>query len=240
MTLMPEVRAALVEAATASAAPQPKRRGLSTKGLAVALVALAIGGSAVAATQWAPQLGDDQRGHPAELRSPVPTEISETLGVLRRPQTDRDRGPEVEAVLRTLDAENTDGILVDGVRLLMTTNGSAAVLVPVASGDEKSSLNPRILLAYLSDRPGLSNDETTRSVARVQGTPSSLQRDQLSLIAPAKDGFHLVGLVPDGVSGVVATFRSGRQLTSVVTNNAYDIAIGPSPEGASITWSRGL
>ncbi len=110
-----------------------RRRHARFAALAVAAI-LAIAGAAVAATAiWQPQLGDDRRGHPTASGSAPPADQLEHLGVLRRDQTDADRGAQSRYALSFQDP-SLKGIRTAYVRLLGTRpDGRGYVLIPVAS-----------------------------------------------------------------------------------------------------------
>jgi hypothetical protein len=73
--------------------------------IAVGAASLALAGTAMAATGvWNPEIGTEapDSGPPTLSESAVSPAVTEVLGALRREPTDQDRGPEVEATLRTL------------------------------------------------------------------------------------------------------------------------------------------
>jgi hypothetical protein len=136
LVLMPEVETALAQAVQARGpAPAPTRRRSrwwTRRAGMLAIGAVVISGSAVATTGiWQPTLGDPQHGgQPRPARADVPAEQRALLGVLRRPQTQSDRGPLVRAALQRLDRRFINGIHVDGIRVLLHTRREIAVLVP--------------------------------------------------------------------------------------------------------------
>jgi hypothetical protein len=127
MTLMPEIHDAL---ARAVAARRARRRRSWRVGLLV-LGGVVFAGSAVAAgSGWHPIIGDGDRGHPREARAAIPADQLALLAVLRREQTDADRGADVRAVLRLLGRGEIDGVHADGIRLLSRHANGVTVLVP--------------------------------------------------------------------------------------------------------------
>ncbi len=73
--------------------------------VATGLACIACGGTAMAATGvWDPPIGSKapDSGPVITSTTPVPAAVTEALGVLRRPASDLDHGPEVEATLSTL------------------------------------------------------------------------------------------------------------------------------------------
>lgn len=130
MPVLPEVHDALARAVAAGPVRRTRRRPSRRAGL-LGLGAVVVSGTALAATgSWHPILGDGERGHPQAAVLPVPAGQVAALGVLRRPQNDGDRGPESRAILRLLVRGETNGVHVDGVRVLARHHGGATVLVP--------------------------------------------------------------------------------------------------------------
>ena len=136
-TVLPELSDDLAAAAErlAVATPSLTRRRRGRRGRFVALCTAAIvgvGGVATAATGlWNPQIGDGS-GTPSVARDAPPQAQLDALGVLRRPQTDADRGENSEYTLRFFGSLR--GVRLHYVRLLGTDAGGAGfVLVPAAS-----------------------------------------------------------------------------------------------------------
>jgi hypothetical protein len=127
--IIPEVFDALDRAVRSNAQRRRAPRWRRPQAL-VLVFSVVTAGTALAATSWLPQVGDDQRGHPALSSSPVPADQATALAVLRRAQTEADRGPQVEQVLRLLGSQ-VDGVLAHGIRLLAARDDGAIVLVPV-------------------------------------------------------------------------------------------------------------
>jgi hypothetical protein len=120
--------------------------------------ALGLGGAAaVAQTIWAPQLGDDRRGHPTASASSPPAGQLAVLGVLRRPATAADHGAQSTYALRLMDP-SLEGIRTAYVRLLGTQSGGdlGFVLVPVASygSPDGTGSKPDALCLFSRDTDG--------------------------------------------------------------------------------------
>ncbi|MDO9353652.1 MAG: hypothetical protein Q7T55_08150 [Solirubrobacteraceae bacterium] len=140
MSLLPGLEAELLGAARRtdpSSAPvraRPPRRGRHHRrfGLYSVVAFLALSGGAYAARGlWQPVLGNDVTGRPAASYDAPPREQLDVLGVLRRPQTDADRGIASSAALRGFRPADGD-VRTGWVRRLTTlANGSAVVLIPV-------------------------------------------------------------------------------------------------------------
>ncbi|MDO9354056.1 MAG: hypothetical protein Q7T55_10190 [Solirubrobacteraceae bacterium] len=114
--------------------PRPKRRRrLHGRGLALAIVASLLGASgvAVAAQQilWSPPLGNERSGRAKASATEVPADMLRAFAVMRRPQTDVDRGAGSRFAL-TMNGKGSV-IRTNGVRRLATgLGGGAIVLVP--------------------------------------------------------------------------------------------------------------
>jgi hypothetical protein len=131
MTLMPEIHDALARAVATRANRRrwwhPSRRG----GL-LAIGAIIVSGTAVAATTgWQPILGSPDRGTPPlAAKAGVPADQLAALAILRRPQTDADRGPLVQSALRVLTRQTINGIHTDAIRVIFHGPRQLAVLIP--------------------------------------------------------------------------------------------------------------
>jgi hypothetical protein len=245
MTLIPEVQSALC-AAVARSASSPARRGRipMRRGLLIAAATILVSTSALAAaTHWSPQLGDSRRGHPTVANASIPADQLAALAVLRRPQTDADRGPAVLSVLKLLGKEESGGIHLDGVRLLAThSDGGALILIPAQRSGSHDRGHPsdvqRNTLLLLSSNH--------RSAGGTRGTVSDLRAGRISmsslrnpvLIGNRPDGFVAEGLVPDGVVKVEVTLRGGIVKTAAVYNNSYEIPTGKQAGGLRTRWQH--
>ncbi|HXR13437.1 MAG TPA: hypothetical protein VN740_02175, partial [Solirubrobacteraceae bacterium] len=115
------------------ARPRQRRWPWLTRPVAVALALTAFAGTAFAAVAiWTPLLGTPQYGYnPGAAASAPPEAQLDALAVLRRPQTDADRGALSQAALTYIN-NYTSGVRTAYVRLLATAGSEAFVLVPVA------------------------------------------------------------------------------------------------------------
>lgn len=136
-TVLPELSDDLAAAAERLAvyAPSTTRSRRRRRARFVALGTAAIvgvGGVATAATGlWSPQIGDGSVAPSVAHGAPPEAQLN-ALGVLRRPQTDADRGENSEYTLKFFG--NLRGVRLGYVRLLGTEAGGAGyVLVPAAS-----------------------------------------------------------------------------------------------------------
>jgi hypothetical protein len=106
-------------------------------GVLVLVTGVAVSSGAYAAKGlWTPQIGD-RFGHGTIARGTVPRAQTDLLSVLRRPQTDADRGVAARYALRY---QRTGNIRVDGVRVLTELRpGADVVLIPIAPRVKKSA-----------------------------------------------------------------------------------------------------
>lgn len=124
----------LYDQPTTPAAPQHRswRRRPSRRIGLLAVAGVIVTGTAVAATSggWRPLLGSADRPRPLAATSSVPADQLAALAVLRRPQTEADRGPLVQEALRKLSRETINGIHTGAIRVLFRAPREVVVLVP--------------------------------------------------------------------------------------------------------------
>jgi hypothetical protein len=128
--LLPRLSEDLTAAAEALAArPRRRRPSLRVAGFVAAGTLTAAGVAAGATALWSPPIGDGSGRAKATGSAPPATQVA-ALGVLRREQTDADRGAESLNTLKYLDGHGD--VRTGSVRLLGTQEGGAGfVLVPV-------------------------------------------------------------------------------------------------------------
>ncbi|MCW2984215.1 MAG: hypothetical protein JWR63_1785, partial [Conexibacter sp.] len=196
-------------------------------------VALAGGTALAATTPWSPQVGDADRGQPSVARpASVPADQVASLGVLRRAQSDADRAPGVEALLKLLGKDNNDGVHLDGVRLLQKRADGITVLLPETRVDAR-----RDVLCLLYGLDG--TDATGPSAGQKCGTTADLRAGRIFLGAQHAGRLELNGLVPDGVTRVDVPLRDGKTISSDVADNAFHIdaaAADGTYEDAAMRW----
>lgn len=259
MTLIPEVHDAL---RAAVGAPRPKRRRRRFGVLAVGVVIAS--GSAVAATgPWRPQLGSDERGaRPrAAAQSSVAPELLEALAVLRRPQTETDRGPLVRDALRHLSRETIDGVHTDAIRVLFQNRREVAVLIPAQQGPRGIGGDVLCLMSasYAEAQTITLTQRGERRRMRLPagysgwgGTCAGIDRLRKTGIAVstrpdgggvmttdprrAKFTLRVITLVPDGVARVKVRLRQRRFVTAGVRGNVYQYTRRDIPANLGSTW----
>jgi hypothetical protein len=224
---------------TVSAAGQVKesrvgaiRRIAGTRASRVAAVGaacLAFGGTAMAATGvWNPGIGAESSHGPARVSdTPVPTAMTEALGVLRRDQTDQDRSAEVEATLAKT-------VLADGAR-----PSSIRYLAPGVPGEATIAFSAESPGSFLHqkepicvDRPWAPSrlNDSADNIAFCFGLGEVLSGHGFGIMTSVDLGaFLAVGVVPDGVASVTAQFRSAQfpsapdDVTVPVTDNYWEL-----------------
>lgn len=191
-------------------ASRPRRRWRSRKLILTALIPLAAAVPALALTEpWQPVLG---RGHDQPTGTsltPVPSDATSILGVLRRPQTPQDRSPTALRLLRGVGQEFA-GVRLDSVRLITLTPGHHALVMSSQSVGHEPGLevkgigNPVCVVFSFGGTCGDAHD------LRAHGIVMSM-------------GLGVLGLVPDGVARVVLSFAGGKTATAEVHDNAFSI-----------------
>jgi hypothetical protein len=207
-----------------------RRARLFRTGLMTSAAVVSIGGAAAAGTAlWGPVLGHEDGNRPTASATPVPTQQAALLGALRRDQAPADRGAAPREALG-LAAKRYVGVRLDAVRLLhRDTRGSALVLVPVAR-----------LGSRQAGATGVTKDALC-VYAQVPGDAGALScftsTDVREGAATGSLGDLTWGLVPDGVSRVVASGRGGRELELRVAENAFTVPTSTvDPARPDVAW----
>jgi hypothetical protein len=200
--------------------------GRPTRKVAVALLALIVAAPAVAATEaWRPLLGDGRTG-PTATDAPAAHSQRALLSVLRRPQTDADRGAQTTYALKFLGSSVAD-VRTTEIRLLhVEPDGRGIVLIPVG----RYGLPPAGLPAKLRramHRPAGSDGLCVFAADQDHGHPAGggfgcySTRDLLAGRASAGLGHRVYGLVPDGVDRIEVALAGGTMLTAKVEQNLF-------------------
>ncbi|PTL55367.1 hypothetical protein [Paraconexibacter algicola] len=173
------------------------------------------------------------------------------LAVLRRPQTDADRGPIVEQALKRMDRSTVDGVHVDAIRVIHQSARSATILIPAqrTGPDEPNLPNIRSedvlclqTFSYTRPQTFTSGNKTIRLPGGLQGggtcgTTEALRTTGIRTgIGPGRISnapidyvngprTHYATVVPDGVAKVTVNLRRKRQVTVPVRDNVYRFSV---------------
>jgi hypothetical protein len=211
-----------------------------TRPIAVGLALAAVGGTALAAVAiWTPLLGNQQYGYnPGASTSAPPQDELNALAVLRRPQTDADRGALTQAALTYIN-DYTTGVRTAYVRLLATVDGEAYVLVPVEQRDSSGASIRATSAPAVPDALCLYAINST-GPADIGGGCWSLAEVVGGQAADVLAG-QLVGLAPDGAVTATAAFAGAPSQSAPVDQNFFDIPLPsgsvPPPFNPSVTFS---
>jgi hypothetical protein len=143
-------------------------------------------------------------------RSPVPPEQAQTFAILRRPQSDADRSPAVQKLLKSVNSQTISGVRVDAVRLLAERSGRVAILLPI-----RRLLDPRGHAHDWRDPLCLVEGDQHGSGMTCAKSVDAL-RGRLRWPIPPR------GLAPDPAASVSIRVRGGKTVAVDVRNNYYD------------------
>jgi hypothetical protein len=255
MTRLPELHDALERAVAARAASAKRRRvNPSRRAGLLALGGVVFAGSAVAATTavWHPTLGSDRVGHPQVAHAAVPATQLSALGVLRRPQTAGDRGPDVQRLLHLLTGGQINGVHTDAIRVLRRNADGMTLLVPAERAGNRrfaSTIQHDALCLLTSTRTRTTIKRGSRgklylgssagaiSAGQTCGTLRDVQTTDLRTGAYAGNDLEAIGLVPDGVARVVVRLRHRRERAATVHGNVYVVNTGSElAPGWGVRW----
>ncbi|HLW94701.1 MAG TPA: hypothetical protein VKS25_04925, partial [Solirubrobacteraceae bacterium] len=224
-----------------------RRRGVRVRGrwvarpVAIGLALAAFAGTALAAVAiWTPLLGTSQYGYnPGAATTAPPGDQLAALAVLRRPQTDADRGALSQEALTYIN-DYTKGVRTAWVRLLATIDGEAYVLVPVEERDATASTGGAPATSQpLANALCLYAIETV-GVFEIEGGCWSLG-DVYAGHAVLTYEEKFFGLAPDGESTATLSAPGSPPLSTSVSSNFFDVALpetGPPPLQPTVTFSR--
>lgn len=173
--------------------------------LLVAAPAVALVGA------WEPQLGRpgaDPGAAATAATRPVGAAAAQSLAVLRRAQTARDRRL-AEPLLRVLDRQ-TRGVQIAGIRAL----SAEWALVPVTTLDIGGTASSGDQLCI------------TDGNALACASAETARRSGIGVTSADASTTRVAGLVPDGVAEVRYTPQGGSPVTAAVRSNLYSLAIG--------------
>lgn len=255
MTVLPTLETALISAAesrwrvAAEVTPPAltrRRRPLSRRAAWVAAGAFLVAGTATAAVgPWSPLLGSgDDR--PSISTTPVPGDQEAALAVLRRPQTDEDRGPDVQQTLKLIGPQ-LHGIRTSSIRRLAEVPGGAAITLVSTSryGDDADPTpypgsgiaSDPLCVVYPAIDAVHNPSKSVTSAAAGCWKKAEIDAGRAHAMAPRGDaGLYVYGLVPDGVSKVVGVWQDGQTATSDVRDNFFEFAASSSGAPAPTTF----
>jgi hypothetical protein len=256
--LLPEVHDSLASAIGRTVAPavraprdrRPRLNGSRRTALLMAAGVLATGAALAATAPWSPIVGNDQQGHPTTSVAPLPADELAALGVLRRPQTDPDRSPEIAAMLKVLNPNVDNGVHPDDIRLLQSQPAGFSVLVPIDRDVTNApgyggppQVDNNVLCLFVASPPTSrgATDATATVYGQKCGTVADLKAGRILMGGQYGGRLTLTGLVPDGVTTIQLPLRNGTTITAPVTNNSFHIntdAPDGSYEDAPIRWLR--
>jgi hypothetical protein len=237
-----ELAASRAVAPVGSRARPRRRRRLPwlTRPIAVALALAAAGGTAFAAVAiWTPLLGNQQYGYnPGASTSAPPQDELNALAVLRRPQTDADRGALTQAALTYIN-DYTTGVRTAYVRLLATVGGVAYVLVPVEQRDSSGASAGAVTTAAVPNALCLYAISSV-GPAEIVGGCWSLAEVVSGHAVDVLAG-QFVGLAPDGATTATAAFVGAPSQSAPIDQDFFDIPLPsgsiPPPFDPSVTFS---
>jgi hypothetical protein len=220
-----------------------KRRLRRRRGACAAAIVVLIGAPALAATGvWRPRLGDGQSDPPTATGQAPPAEQLKLLGVLRREQTERDRGPRTLEALKLLGT-SVAGVRTNSVRLLaQTSRDRGIVLVPVAryhlNGPKLPADAPQAMRDHFKPaRDGLCLFSLDQDHGKPAGAGVACYSTETIKEGRAWGalGDRATWLVPDGVATLKIEYRGGRSVTATVHDNLA-LHTEPSVEYTRATW----
>jgi hypothetical protein len=212
-----------------------RRRRWSRRGITAAVVVVVTGAPALAATGvWRPPIGNGRDPAPRATAQAPPSEQLAMLGVLRRPQTDADRGAAPLYALRILSGNSIEGVRTDDIRLLAKSpRDRGLVLVPVAHyapeppslpADTPDATRRRLMRSAIDDALCLFQLDSVDGAGIACWSTADIRegRAWMSL------GHRAAWIVPDGV----ATVRSDYPHAPTVEARVHDnLALYNEPKG---------
>src|SRR4051794_30089378 len=219
-----------------------KRRRVRRRGAVCAALLVLITPPALAATGvWRPQLGDGKGPAPEIATDQPPPDQLAMLSVLRRPQTDADRGVASQYALKFVDSPSIKGVRTDSIRLLaQSEQDRGIVLVPVARYAPQplpklpADTPPEVLKAI--NRPAIDNalclyqlDIDGGGVACRSTADIREGRAWMML------GHRSFWLVPDGVATVRSEFAGHAPIDTAVQGNTA-LFTAPAVEARRTTF----
>jgi hypothetical protein len=205
---------------------------LGRRGGVLALAVLLVSAGAVGASGSWRSLFGFQRTTSITSAPPPRSELA-ILGVLRRPQTPRDRSAPTQGALFYF-GKSPSGIRPGYIRLLaVKAHGKGVALIPAVAYDPaflKGTPELRARLAKSSPVCLFYPDVEGSGGGRTCWSQQDIERGR----ATASMGLHQYGLAPDGVTTVVADYGNGMSAKSEVRENFFDIDAPREPADAEV------
>ncbi|RKQ86186.1 hypothetical protein C8N24_4196 [Solirubrobacter pauli] len=217
-----------------------RRRRARRRGAVCAALIVLVTPPALAATGvWRPTLGDGEGPAPAISADAPPPDQLATLGVLRRAQTEADRGVATRYALKFVDSPSLKGVRTDSIRLLAQSDQDrGVVLVPVERyerrlpGDIPEELRRRVERTIHDALCVYQLDSVDGAGAACYSTADVKEGRAWGML-----GHRALWIVPDGVTTVRTEYARRDPIVAPVRDNA---AIFTAPEGPAeerrTTW----
>ncbi|MGX6448567.1 hypothetical protein ACVU7I_10945 [Patulibacter sp. S7RM1-6] len=233
MIQLPQLQESLLLANDRLVARAQRRARRLRLGLFTSVAVMGVSGAAVGAgALWGPILGHEDGNRPTPSATPVPQAQAARLSVLRRPQTNADRGAVAQAALRDADRRYR-GVRTGAVRTLTSGGPASLVLVPVA--DQRAPTTAAGRLGQPTTRDALCLYIRMSASARTSKCFSGADVERGTVVVGAND--TTAGLVPDGVDAVRVPLRAGGTRDVPVRENAFVTTTGDiDPTTPRGTW----
>lgn len=207
-------------------------RRLRSPFAALALTVAVAAPAAAIVAGWDPQIGGGSGSHPTSSSNPPPPAQLQAFGVLRRAQTEEDRGSAAASALRLFPL-NLSGVRLAYSRVVHVGGGAPPLeIAPVDSYSTNNTHGTDGLCVFAADLAGPHG--TTAG-----GGFSCFSQDQATTgKAIFAIGQHVYGLAPDDVEKVTVKYPGYPSITSTPHDNvyAYDAPGALPPLGWPRTW----
>lgn len=208
-----------------------RRRRARRRGAVCAALVVLVTPPALAATGvWRPTLGDGEGPAPAISADAPPPDQLATLGVLRREQTEADRGVATRYALKFVDSPSLKGVRTDSIRLLAQSGQDrGVVLVPVQRYEHRlpeeipEELRKRVERTIEDALCVYQLDSVDGASVACYSTADIRDGRAWSML-----GHRSLWIVPDGVTKVRTEYADHEPIEAAAHDNAV---IFTAPEG---------
>lgn len=207
-----------------------RRRARRRGALCAALVVLATPPALAATGVWRPALGDGEGPAPQVSADAPPRGQLAMLGVLRREQTEADRGVATRYALKFVDSPGITGVRTDSIRLLaQSAQDRGVVLVPVERYERRLPADVPDELRKRVERT-IDNALCLYQLDSVDGAGAACfsDADVQEGRAWMMLGHRALWIVPDGVAAVRTEYAGLQPITTAARDNA---AVFSAPDG---------